>query len=173
MYWYTFKYLLNILFIIVLPIAITVFAIYKQLQPVGPSSEPSPVIQQVLTVAKNFGFLFLSYIFGRLLSMAGLKAPPTLSIHAKEIIERHPKVEAVLMGHTHDPEQKYLGNNKWYFNTGTWIPIFETSSADVRQDKTYTFIAIDLTEGHPCRERLQRWNDDALRIDQMNLNDKK
>ena len=105
--------------------------------------------------------------------MAGLKAPPTLSIHAKEIMERHPKVEAVLMGHTHDPEQKHLGNNKWYFNTGTWIPIFETSSADVMQDKTYTFIAIDLTEEHPCRERLQRWNDDALRIDQMNLNDKK
>jgi predicted phosphodiesterase len=105
--------------------------------------------------------------------MAGLKSPPTLSLHAKEIMMKNPSVEAVLFGHTHDPEQKDLGDNKWYFNTGTWIPIFETSSADVRQDKTYTFIAIDPMEQPPRRERLQRWNDDALRIDQMNLNDKK
>jgi hypothetical protein len=90
-------------------------------------------------------------------------------------------VEAVLFGHTHDPEQNNLvgkdgdSNRKhqWYFNTGTWIPVFETSSANVRLDKTYTFITVDLTEEQPCRERLQRWNDDAERVDTMIINDKK
>jgi hypothetical protein len=62
---------------------------------------------------------------------------------------------------------------KWYYNTGTWIPIFETSSADVRQDKTYTFLAIDCGSVPVCKGKLQRWNDDAGRIDTMNLNDKK
>ena len=80
--------------------------------------------------------------------------------------------ELVIVKGNHDLEW-YLGENKWYFNTGTWIPIFETSSAEVRQDKTYTFITVDFNEKYPCRERLQRWNDDALRIDPMNLNDKK
>ena len=118
--------------------------------------------------------------------MVGLKSPPTLSVYAKDIMKKNPKVEAVLFGHTHDPEQKEIfledeGQNKtpdkrdakWYFNTGTWIPIFETSSANVRHDRTYTFIAIDCTQMPPCRERLQRWNDDAERIDPMNLNDRR
>jgi UDP-2,3-diacylglucosamine pyrophosphatase LpxH len=172
LYWQTFKYLLNILFIIVLPIAITVYAIWQSVQPNNPGNAPSGVAAQALNVLKNFGFLFLSYIFGRIMAMAGLKAPPTLSVHAKDIMEKNPSVETVIFGHTHDPEQKYLGDNKWYFNTGTWIPIFETSSADVRLDKTFTFIAANCTGKPTCRERLQRWNDEAERIDTMTLNDK-
>ncbi|RYZ27643.1 MAG: hypothetical protein EOO10_12090 [Chitinophagaceae bacterium] len=172
LYWQTFKYLLNILFIIVLPIAITIYAIWRSIQGDGPSEEPSGLLAQGLNILKNFGFLFLSYIFGRIMAMAGLKAPPSLSLHAKEIMDKNPSVEAVIFGHTHNPEQKFLGEDKWYFNTGTWIPIFETSSADVRIDKTYTFIAINCDEKPACRERLQRWNDDAERVDTMTLNDK-
>jgi hypothetical protein len=39
-------------------------------------------------------------------------------------------------------------------------------------DKTFTFIAIDCNQQPACRERLQRWNDDACREDSMILNDK-
>lgn len=172
LYWQTFKYLLNILFIIVLPIAITAYAIWQTVKGSGNAEAPTGIAAQALNILKNFGFLFLSYIFGRIMAMAGLKAPPTLSVYAKEIIAKNPSVETVIFGHTHDPEQKHLGGDKWYFNTGTWIPIFETSSADVRLDKTYTFIAIDCNEKPSCKERLQRWNDDAERIDTMILNDK-
>jgi UDP-2,3-diacylglucosamine pyrophosphatase LpxH len=172
LYWHTFKYLLNIIFIIVLPIAITAYAIWQTIKGNGSGEAPGGIAAQGLNILKNFGFLFLSYIFGRIMAMAGLKAPPSLSIHAKEIIEKNPSVEAVIFGHTHDPEQKQLGNDKWYFNTGTWIPIFETSSADVRLDRTYTFIAVNCNQQPACKERLQRWNDDAERIDTMTLNDK-
>ena len=88
-------------------------------------------------------------------------------------MEQHPKVEAVLFGHTHNPEQKEIEKGKWYFNTGTWIPVFETSSADIREDKTYTFIHIDCGATPLCTKRLERWNDDAQRIDAMTLTDKK
>jgi len=172
LYWQTFKYLVNILFIIVLPIVITVYAIWQTVKGDSAGEAPTGIAAQALNILKNFGFLFLSYIFGRILAMAGLKAPPTLSVHAKEIMEKNPAVETVIFGHTHDPEQKHLGGDKWYFNTGTWIPIFETSSADVRLDKTYTFVAVDCNEKPSCKERLQRWNDDAERIDTMVLNDK-
>jgi predicted phosphodiesterase len=104
--------------------------------------------------------------------MAGLKSPPTLSVPAKKIMDDNPSLEAVVFGHTHDPEQKLVAKNKWYFNTGTWIPVFETSSANVRMDKTFTFIAIDCNQQPAYRERLQRWNDDACREDSMILNDK-
>lgn len=172
LYWHTFKYLLNILFIIVLPVAITAYAVWESIQANSSGEAPTGIAAQALNILKNFGFLFLSYIFGRIMAMAGLKAPPSLSIYAKEIIEKNPSVEAVIFGHTHDPEQKNLGGDKWYFNTGTWIPIFETSSADVRIDKTYTFIAVDCNQKPACKERLQRWNDDAERVDTMTLNDK-
>jgi UDP-2,3-diacylglucosamine pyrophosphatase LpxH len=172
LYWQTFKYLLNILVIVVLPVAITIYAVWRSLQGDQPANQPSGVVAQGLKVLQNFGFLFLSYIFGRIMAMAGLKAPPSLSLHAKEIMDKNPAVEAVIFGHTHNPEQKYLGENKWYFNTGTWIPIFETSSAEVRIDKTYTFIAVNCNEKPACREKLQRWNDDAVRVDTMTLNDR-
>ena len=172
LYWYTLKYFLNILFIIVLPVLITVYALYQSIRGSGASIDTTGVPKFLLNLIQNFGFLFLSYIFGRILAMAGLKSPPTLSVHAKKIMDDNPSLEAVVFGHTHDPEQKLVAKNKWYFNTGTWIPVFETSSANVRMDKTFTFIAIDCNQQLACRERLQRWNDDACREDSMILNDK-
>ncbi|RYF80997.1 MAG: hypothetical protein EON98_12895, partial [Chitinophagaceae bacterium] len=103
LYWHTFKYLLNILFIIVLPIAITVYALWRTIQGDASGDEPKGFAAQALGVLKNFGLLFLSYIFGRIMAMAGLKSPPTLSTHAKDIIDQNPSVETVLFGHTHDP----------------------------------------------------------------------
>lgn len=128
-------------------------------------------------------FLLLSYFLGKLLVHVEFPGDPKFSEEGRRLLRENPAVEAVLLGHTHDPEQNNFFEaadgssggsrpNQWYFNTGTWIPVFETSSSSVRFDKTYTFIAIDPLETPPCRERLQRWNDDAGRIDTMVLNDK-
>jgi hypothetical protein len=87
---------------------------------------------------------FLSYILGRIMAMAGRKAP-SLSVYAKNIIEIKPSVDTVLLSHTHDPEQKKIIDNKRNFNTGTWIPIFEISPTDVRLYKTFTLIAVNCT----------------------------
>ncbi len=172
LYVQTFKYLLNILFVIVLPVALTVYAIWQTIKGGTESNFLQGTPSFILNLLQNFGFLFLSYIFGRILAMAGLKSPPTLSVYAKDVITNHPQVEAVVYGHTHNPDQRQIADDKWYFNTGTWIPILETSSADVRFDKTYTFIAINCNRKPVCSQLLQRWNDDAGRTDVMTINDK-
>ncbi|HEU4904277.1 MAG TPA: hypothetical protein VFT06_15835, partial [Flavisolibacter sp.] len=123
---------------------------------------------------------FVAYYIGKFILSWLFKKEPAFADDARQILAANPNLEAVLLGHTHNPEQYNFATseitatriNRWYFNTGTWIPVFETSSADVRFDKTYTFIAIDLTEDPPCREFLQRWNDDALRVDSLPLTTK-
>ena len=40
------------------------------------------------------------------------------------------------MGHTHDPDQFQI-DGKWFYNTGTWIPILGTSSAELRRDRMF------------------------------------
>jgi hypothetical protein len=50
--------------------------------------------------------------------------------------------------------------------------VFETSSADVRMDKTYTFLEIQ-NNGVLKPQPLKRWNDDAQRDEFLSLNDKK
>jgi hypothetical protein len=55
-----------------------------------------------------------------------------------------------------------------YCNTGTWIPVVEMSTLDLREDRTYTFIEIDGgAKGRPAN--LQRWNDDAGRADLLSV----
>ncbi len=58
------KYLLNFLVIIVLPILITAFAIWQTVKfPPINSGNSSFIAKQIIGVLKNFGLLFLSYIF--------------------------------------------------------------------------------------------------------------
>ena len=74
-------------------------------------------------------------------------------------------------GHTHNPEQK-KSSGKSYYNTGTWIPVYELNAANVRLDKTYTFLQLakDLS-GNIQTQGLMRWNDEAGRAEGMQLRD--
>jgi hypothetical protein len=70
------------------------------------------------------------------------------------------------MGHTHNPGQYCFSDGIMFYNSGTWIPIIETSTAEVREDKTYTFIHLTRDKDSkivPAKNGLQRWNDDAGR----------
>jgi UDP-2,3-diacylglucosamine pyrophosphatase LpxH len=172
-FWQTLKYAITFLLVIVVPVAVCLYAILHNRPPAQPNaSTPSFITQQLLSVGKNLGFLFLSYIFARIMVIVKLQGPHTFYPFAQDIFRSKPKIEVVTFGHTHNPEQlKDL--NKWYFNTGTWIPIYESSSADVRKDKTYTFLQIKSDANGTCEARpLQRWNDDALRDDELSLNQK-
>lgn len=180
-FYHTRKYLFNFFFIIVVPVLIFLYLIYQTWINKGFSIEYTKPLAIVMNGLKCGAVLLLSYVIGQVLSHLRFKKSMPFSKRAEEIFDRYPNVEAVLFGHTHDPEQNNLATaddtiagrkHKWYFNTGTWIPVFETDSANVRFDKTYTFIAIDCGESPLCRERLQRWNDDAGRTDTMILNDK-
>ena len=172
-FWQTLKYLFTFLLVIVLPVAITVLAIVN-----GRSSQPASgnnsfIIQQLLSAAKNLGFLFLSYIIARVMVMVKLKGPASFYGEAQHIFSINPALEVVTFGHTHNPEQ-FGDAGKWYFNTGTWTPVYESSSAEVRMDKTYTFLQINRDENGKYRPLLlQRWSDDALRYEWLGLTDKK
>ena len=70
-------------------------------------------------------------------------------------------------GHTHNPDQLGVDGRR-YCNTGTWIPVVEISTTELREDRTYTFLEIDRgANGGPAH--LQRWNDDAGRADLLSV----
>lgn len=171
--WQTLKYLITFLIVIVVPLLITGYAVYKNLPHSSSPSNPSFIMQQVISIAKNLGLLFLSYLFARIMVLVKLQSPGSFYPDAKEIFSTVPGIKIVSFGHTHNPEQiKDL--NGWYFNTGTWIPVYESSSSDVRFDRTYTFLQINKDkDGELICASLQRWNDDALRYDPLILNEKK
>jgi hypothetical protein len=157
--------------VIVLPVAITAYAIYNSVKG-NDAGEQSFVMKQVLGVAKNLGFLFLSYIFGRLMAMAQLSAPHSHLPMAKEVFDKNPSIKLVTYGHSHNPEQAIV-DGKYYFNTGTWMPVFDLSIGDVRIDKTYTYLLIQQNVEGMIKPQLLRWNDDAGRSELMILRDKK
>ncbi|WP_121354676.1 metallophosphoesterase [Flavisolibacter nicotianae] len=177
---YSLQYLVPLLLLVLLPVAAAITTYFRLNRSKGQTLPfvEGLTIEHLLLCALVY---FLTHLLGRFFLSLLLKREPPFSEEAKRILKDNPTLDAVLFGHTHDPEQttpfadgENAGTKKQrYFNTGTWIPVFETSSADVRFDKTYTFITIDLTEKDPCKERLQRWNDDAGRVDPMLLNDKK
>lgn len=175
-YSYAFRYLFQFLYIILIPLLITGFAIYETYrhQPAlvsSATSKSSVIWSYILPQLKNLVFLSISYFAGRLFSMFSLSAPTSFYPAAQIILDAYPEVEIVSFGHTHDPEQKKQ-NAKAYYNTGTWIPVFQLDASNVRLDKTYTFLQIFKDESGNIRtDGLMRWNDDAGRPDAMELRD--
>ena len=170
MYKEVFKYLLDIFIIIILPLLIAGFAIYKNVH--LPSTTNSSFIgTQLINLVKNMAPLMLSYFFARILAMARLSSPPSFFPFAQKICKENDTIETVVFGHTHNPEQHKDGDKR-YFNTGTWMPVYDLSMADVRLDKTYTYLHIKPgTSSGIESQLLLRWNDDALRPDPMVLRD--
>jgi hypothetical protein len=176
-YAYALRYLIQFLFFVVIPLGVTGFAIYQTYshqinQLTSNTGKSSFIWTYILPQLKNLVFLSLSYFMGRLFSMLSLSAPTSFYPDAQVIFDAYSEVEIVTFGHTHNPEQKKSGN-KSYYNTGTWIPVYELDAADVRLDKTYTFLKL-FKDGSAAIQTtgLMRWNDDAGRDDPMELRDK-
>ena len=148
------------------------FSIWQGLHIRLPGNNSSFIVKQIYNVLLNSGFLLLSYIFGRIMAVVKLSGPDSLYGNAKNLFKEYPELQIVTFGHTHDPEQ-FNREGKLYFNTGTWIPVYEISSADVRLDKTYTYLFIQHNGDHLITNELMRWNDDASRCDPLVLRDKK
>ena len=81
------------------------------------------------------------------------------------------------MGHTHNPGEYILKKGQRFYNTGTWIPVIETSDASVRNGFSYTFLHLDRDSANNLKPAnanlLQRWNDDAGRADPQLLIERK
>src|SRR5262249_5317811 len=104
----------------------------------------------------------------RVVAYLQLGEPDDLQPWVSDVTTRHPTCRVITFGHTHNPVIARFGE-KWFFNTGTWIPIVETSSADVRHDRTYTVLRVRRENGAPTKGPLLRWNDDAKRLEPMDL----
>lgn len=169
----TFKRLVSFVLIIVIPVVLTIYAIWQGFHIRLPGNNSSFIVRQLYNVLLNSGFLVLSYIFGRIMVLVKLSGPASLYGNALDVFGEVRGLQVVTFGHTHNPEQ-FDKNGKSYFNTGTWIPVFEIAVADVRLDKTYTYLHLRQDgNGNPVPEALMRWNDDASRPDPLILKDKK
>ena len=172
------RHLWHFFLMIILPAAVTIIAVIHAVHvnnieiDIPKEGHSSFILIQIFSVLKNFAFLSLSYFLGRLLIKLEVSAPDNLYDNAKNVFAANPNLQLVTFGHTHDPQQEN-DSGKWYFNTGTWMPVYELDAADVRLHKTFTFLHITIDKnGNVNPTELKRWNDDAMRNEPMTLMDR-
>ncbi len=167
------KPLLGYVFAIGVPIAV-VFAAWGNTISSWFTNQPGQQVGGVLGAAldavlgllKDGIMLFIGYLLSRLIAYAQL-AEPALVEPARKILGENPGYMMVTMGHTHTPDS-YEEHGRRYVNTGTWIPIVESSSAALREDKTYTLLRLTPDRaGTLVAHPLERWNDDAGRVEPL------
>lgn len=152
--------------------------IISLLSSASPGTQPvSSVWEALLQYGSGFlkdaSLLFLSYLFSRFVSYVQLEEVGYLMEPARKKLEENPAYRLVSMGHTHNPEQ-FQEKGRWYINSSTWIPVIESSSAALREDKMYAVIYLERdNDGRLIIKPLQRWNDDAGRIETMTVIDQK
>jgi hypothetical protein len=129
----------------------------------------------LLNITRNFGLLIVSYFLARVVAWYQLEEPSSLETFAT-VRKAGSPFTIMTMGHTHSPGECLMEGGCRFYNTGTWIPIIETSSAAVREDRTYTFLHVtrNVANGLQVAEGilLQRWNDDALRGEPLTVVDR-
>ena len=175
-YKYMFQRVFSIALAILIPLVLFIIGFWNYISPIFNSSAKGStagilgiLTQQGMSILGNFGMLFLSYLLARIVAYFQLDEPSSLSINARDIFSKRSGLEVITMGHTHNPDQ-FNDNGKMFFNTGTWIPIVETSSADIRLDKTYVFFRVLIdSNGNLKASPLQRWNDDSSRAEYLTL----
>ena len=163
-----------ILLAVVFPLALLIFLFAERSGEVfgllfSPRQRPTTLKENIITalldVFKYVGGLILSYFLARLVAGLQLSEPSSLEKNARQIM-RNLDYRFVTMGHTHNPDQ-FQVEGRWFYNTGTWIPVLETSSAEVRHDMMYCFLHFrrDMNTGRLLPHYLQQWNDKAERVE--------
>ncbi len=120
------------------------------------------IIQWALWLALTYGTI-------QLLAYAQLKEPDSLAGVARKKFDGHQDYRLITFGHTHNPDQ-FAGSHGWFYNTGTWIPIVETTAANIRSENTFMFLHIRRGQSGQLEPGiLQQWNDGAGRPEPMVL----
>ena len=139
---------------------------------ISKTNDTSWISSLFIDQSKNIALLFLSYALTRLIAWFQLTEPSSLEKFARQRFNTT-NYKIMTMGHTHNPGGYLFNNEKRFYNTGTWIPVIETSTAEVREDKTFTFLHLERDENGkliPANNGiLQRWNDNAERFDHQVL----
>ncbi|HXG94977.1 MAG TPA: hypothetical protein VNN73_21740 [Blastocatellia bacterium] len=98
-----------------------------------------------------------------------LKEPDSLDKFARLRFKEKSDYRLITFGHTHNPDQ-FEERGRWFYNTGTWIPIIEISTAELREDRTFTYLQLTHNQaGRLQPSVLRRWDDDASRPEDMVL----
>lgn len=107
------------------------------------------------------GFLLLrqlSYLLGRNHEFKVHEAYKTAQEKlADGAHSRHPRF--LVLSHTHKPEVKNLGNDWWYVNSGTWIPILDRKDLLMHEKLTLTYVQFDKNEKGEWDFQLMQWKD--------------
>jgi len=123
----------------------------------------------IVRITKWAAWLALTYGVIQLLAQAQLKEPDSLASVAREKFASNKRYRLITFGHTHNPDQ-FEERRRWFYNTGTWIPIVETTAADIRSENTFMFLHLAHgVSGQLEPGILQHWDDDAGRPEPMVL----
>jgi UDP-2,3-diacylglucosamine pyrophosphatase LpxH len=177
--WFMFKRVLVFVLPVVIPLALLVIMNFQGLKNAVLANALFVFVKKILdsisldflrtwilNTLQGFGLLFLSYVLARFISWLQLTEPDSLESFARERSKDN-GYRILTMGHTHNPGEYLFWSSKHFYNTGTWIPVIETSNAEVREDKTYTFLHLERDANGklvPANNGLlQRWNDEAGR----------
>ena len=167
---YMFGHFLSTVVVIALPIAVLTWLTWTQIGWLLPALRAQGVstINLPATVSMFLGnavLLVVSYVLARVVAHFQLIEPSDLARWARREFAHNASYKLMTFGHTHDPDQ-IVDRGRWFYNTGTWIPIVESSSAEIRHDRTYTFLRLRRSsDGALLPGRLFRWNDDARRAE--------
>lgn len=123
----------------------------------------------VVRVIQWAAWMALTYGVIQLLAYAQLKEPDSLARFARDKFAGEKNYRFITFGHTHNPDQFEEGE-RWFYNTGTWIPIVQTNAEDVRTDDTFMFLHLRHgASGQLEPGILQQWDDLAGRPEPMVL----
>lgn len=137
---------------------------------VGMSSQlTSDSVQVGDTIIRFFLSAYAAYLLGQMVSNIQLMGIDSMT-DDDAVVKLRRKYPIVTMGHTHNPDQLIAPNGHAFFNTGTWIPIVQANSAELRVERTFTFLWCNRNAaGRLVANGLRCWNDDAKRSDQQTV----
>ena len=161
-FWFILIVVLPVLFIIWIVLGMFGHGLDLTASLTTPSRPESPLHKFVFNALTSIGSLIASYFLGRLVGWLNLKEPDDLTKDARKKLRDNKPYRLITFGHTHNPDQ-FKDDGRWFYNTGTWIPIVEMSNAQIREDKTYTFLHLKRDSSGKLEGELCRWDDEAER----------
>jgi UDP-2,3-diacylglucosamine pyrophosphatase LpxH len=164
---YMFSQLFWFFLLVIAPVVLIAWLIFGSGLDLGLTtlSQPQGFLHKtVLNSLTSLGGMVFSYVLARFVSWLNLVEPSNLTKYARKKLAEMHQDRLITFGHTHNPDQFRQGE-QWFFNTGTWIPIVEISSAALREDKTYTFLHLRPDCNGRLSGALWRWNDDSGRAE--------
>jgi len=91
-------------------------------------------------------------------SIWAFSAFPNLEKQVKKILDRHPRLHAVILGHTHLAKVRRFGPNRTYVNTGTWTDLISLDISQLGLSRELTYATVEYPpDGQPPRTRLRAW----------------